>query len=206
MNTPVESRNPWEAFLAELDHWIAQHGSLSNLRQKDLGRDGYELGKRVRAIRQEFTRGSLSHEQIQELESRHGWQWSPHQAAWLAQFEGARDFFADCPEGPMPRKVGDWLYQVRRAHAQQRLTQNQLDLLATVPQILHVGAAADLARDITTWLEANPGKTVADINRDDEVRGSRLLRRIIYVRHRYHDGLLDAHDQEELEALPGWRW
>lgn len=206
MNASAEQKSSWEIFLAELDHWIAQHGTLSQLRQKDLGRDNYELGKRVRGIRQQYKRGALTDQQIAELQARPGWHWNPRYAAWLAQFEAARDFFEQDTDDKMPGRVGDWLYQVRRAHQEDRLTQDQVALLHTVPEILHTGAAAALARDLQTWLELNPNRGLSDITRDDKVAGSRLMRRVIYVRHRYHDGLLLDWEQDMLEDLPGWRW
>lgn len=198
----------WSEFLAELEHWVSTHGSLSTLKQRDQGPNGYPLGQQVRAVRQRHRRGVLSTDQQHTLEQLPGWAWSAHRARWLAQFEDARDHFLNAAEGTTtPSRVRDWLYHARRAYRAGELDDEQRSLLESVPQILTPpGAATELAQDLHTWLRDHPGSTVEQIHRDDHVDGSRLLRRMIYLRHRYAENQLTTGEIQLLATIPGWRW
>lgn len=197
----------WAVFLAELQRWITTHGSLSNLRQQDHGPNGYPLGQQVRAVRQRQRRGSLPIDQKLALEQLPGWAWNAQRARWLAQLEAARTHFANPTDGGIPTRVNDWLDHTRRAYRAGQLDHEQRALLESVPQIITPpGAAAKLANDLHTWLRDHPESTVEQIRREDHINGSRLLRRMIYLRHRYAENQLTPGEVELFSTIPGWRW
>lgn len=199
--------------------WIMAHpetaGDIpeSALGRPQFGGAPYPLGSRVSYLRQVYRQGRLPASDAASFEALPGWAWDHWDHNWRRRFRAVRSRW--------PHKLTDqdrrWL-EVQRA-GRDSLRPEWQDELEKVPGLLDpqvkskVPAFVEACRQ---WLEANPGKTIADVDYKTDVVTPvgvvNLGKRITYYRRRYR-GLegasrkpLPPDEVAALEGLPGWSW
>lgn len=213
----------WTAFLSELDWWVKQHGT-AQVPQSAVSRpvDGrpYPLGRRVNTVRHNHAQGRLDPTRVAELEQRHGWRWraagDPEQT-WSRNYAAVKDWHQTTGSlSHLHPSQLKWLQRQRKAAIADQLTSEQRDLLAAIPDALEgtYSRAEQFIRAARQWMQDNPGKTMADITRNDTVdlagQTIKLQRRVTYYRGRRvgieGSGPLTPGEIHAIEQLPGWTW
>lgn len=217
----------WPTFIQLLQAYANEHGHTRVPQKETVLLDGQEvaLGRRVNQVRTRKRAGKLTPAQVAQLEQLPGWTWdalepaADRAARWDATFSEVEQHQAQHGDlTKLPQRLRQWLLRQRRAAQAGQLDQHRVQVLLQLPggiqtpgrsRVEHFAGAAH------TWLQANPGSTMADLPRDGAVvhyqgQDVDLYRRALYYRRR-RAGLegsrpLPDSEAQVLEKLPGWNW
>lgn len=203
----------------ELVVWALDHGN-TDVPQTATGRPGidgrpFPLGARVSAVRTAYNKGKLSKEEIARFESLPGWAWDHLDHQWRLRFASVLSRWPDRTTATDRA----WI-------STQRLRWDQLKpswraLFDMVPGLIDAQPKSRVdvfVAQAQRWLDANPGKTMADVTYptlvDAEDGGDpyRLGKTALYYRRRRQGlegkgrNVLPDDEAKQLEQLPGWDW
>lgn len=224
----------WDKLTREVGHWVQKHHT-SHIQQAALGRvdrttgERYPLGKRIKAIRQQYRRGALPADRVAFFEDIPDWSWvvrnsrDPQLQEQLPQLFLRRlkqiTHHLHQNDGvlrvdQMDTALQQAINHLRIAHRAGKLTTQQIDALnSATTRILDVDArrnaqttryTREFVRRAATWIEANPTLSLVDIANSTPARKDPLhpILLALQLRLRRHTGEQGPPlNDDELELL-----
>ena len=105
----------WRRGFGAVRDYLAQHTTLESVDHVEI--DGFALGNWVQRCREDYRSGTLSHAQIDDLESLPGWTWSGPDERWRQGFAALRAYYVRYGSARPPQKtvitgfaLGQWVH------------------------------------------------------------------------------------------------
>ena len=204
----------WEEWFGRLESYVAESGNARPPADYS-DEDGNALGGWVSFQRTHRTKGRLSDERVERLESLPGWSWDPKEDVWNGYFDELVAYVATNGNAAVPtslvlpdgRRLGMWASGQRTNRTKGQLSDEKAERLESLP-----GWSWDLKED--EW-NGYFGELVAYV---EEHGTSRVERRHVTssglklgawvggTRSYRSRGKLRADRIKRLEGLPFWTW
>ena len=210
----------WQRWFDRLRQFV-EHEHSTNVPQKYVTEDNYNLGSWVAAQRAAYPKGKLSLERQQALEQLPGWVWAPNKRMpdqrWQEWFNRLRQFVEREHSTNVPTKyvtednynLGKWVQAQRTAYKTGNLP---LERQQALEQLL--GWAWGNRRKSYTWNECynylykyikREGSSNVQGNYKTE-EDFNLGKWVSTQRAKYNQGKLPMKEQRLLERFPEWSW
>lgn len=213
----------WDKLTREVAHWVKTHHT-SHIPQAALGRidrttkEPYPLGKRIKAIRQQYRRGALPAQRVTFFEELPGWSWVVRNSRdpqlqqqfpqlFLRRLQQITEHLKQ-NDGVLRLDLMDPALQqainhLRITHRAGKLTDQQIDALNTASsRILEADAqqnaqttrfTREFVQRTTDWMQDHPDTTLVEISNSSPVRSDPLhpIYLGLQLRLRRHAGTQD---------------
>jgi superfamily II DNA or RNA helicase len=204
----------WEEWFGRLESYVAESGNARPPADySDEG--GNALGGWVSLQRTRRTKGRLSDERADRLESLPGWSWDPKEDAWNGYFDELVAYVATNGHAAVPtslalpdgRRLGMWASGQRTHRAKGQLSDDKVERLEALP-----GWSWDLKEDewngyfdeLVAYVEEHGTSRVE--RRHVTASGLKLGAWVGGTRSYRSRGKLRADRIKRLEGLPFWTW
>jgi hypothetical protein len=128
----------WRRGFAAVRGYLAQHTTLESVDHVEI--DGFALGNWVQRCREDYHSRTLSHAQIDDLESLPGWTWSGPDERWRQGFAALRAYYVRYGSARPPQKtvitgfaLGQWVHHRRRDYQLGTLSPDRVAELESLP-------------------------------------------------------------------------
>jgi hypothetical protein len=128
----------WMSTYQQIEAFASEHGHCTLPR--DYSFDGKNLQAWIYNQKQRRRTGKLEDQRTQLLEKLPGWSWSVHDGRWTDSFELVREFLHNGGTLPPSKdedykglNLSSWIYTQRRKYRDQKLTEDQIANLSSLP-------------------------------------------------------------------------
>ena len=172
----------------------------------------FKLGSWCAVKRQDYSRGLLSQEKRNRLESLQGWTWDPKDAEWMRFYTLALKYAEEFGSPPKRRiidstgvKIGNWCDSTRAYYNSQRLRVDRIVLMEAIPNWSwnpHDESWETMKDLLCEYLQAND----PDIPAKRIYKGKQLGGWVGKQRAAYKEGRIQKTRISMLEKIDGWAW
>jgi superfamily II DNA or RNA helicase len=201
----------WDSYYRALESFVREHGHALVL--VDYPENGLQLGTWIAKQRTVYTRGQLSADRVERLESLKGWSWDPHEDTWNSHYRALKSFVRENGNALVPdnyRKNGiklrTWISAQRARYRRGRLPKDKIERLETLE-----GWSWDKRHD--QWNSSYRALESFVREHGDALVPQRFLQNGIQLgtwintqRTVHKRGRLSTDRVERLESLKGWSW